>query len=244
MTAIEGGAVGVGWCGAVVVVAALLAGCTAATDGSAVPAADLGHDPQPVQVAALDGLLLPTELLNLLIGATGPGLVVNDSGSRMHTGHTEANDCAGTWRVAWAPVYDGNGWTAMRDRNLFQESSDGDTFEHKLWQAVVAFPLPVDANAFYAKQAASWRTCNDRRVNERDVDDPTATDSFWKLGEATDNNGMLTIVTTEEDAPVWACETALTIRNNVAVTAQVCGDRVTTQADTVVNVIAQKVPVQ
>lgn len=219
--------------------AALLAGCTANADGTAVPASDLGHDPAPVMVEALDALLLPQEQLNSLLQMSG--LVAGATDSTMENSETTANDCAATWRVRWGPVYDGNGWVAVRGQYL----DDGDAGTHKVWQAVVSFPMPVDANAFYAKQVASWRTCNDRHLEERFTKDADSDDSFWKLGQAKDSNGMLTILATQDDSDSgWACERALTIRNNVAVDVQVCGDHVTDQAESVANTIAKKIPVK
>jgi PknH-like extracellular domain len=220
-------------------VAALLAGCAANTDGTAVPASDLGHDPAPVMVEALAGLLLPPEQLNSVLQVSG--LVAGASDSAMANGETTANDCAATWQVRWAPVYDGNGWVAVRG----QYADDGPGGNRKVWQAVVSFPMPVDANAFYAKQVAGWHTCNDRNIEERYTNQADADDSFWKLGEARDSNGMLTIVATQQNVDNgWACERALTIRNNVAVDTQVCGDHVTDQAESVANAIAKKVPVK
>ena len=97
----------------------------------------------------------------------------------------------------------------------------------------------------YAKQVAGWHTCNDRNIEERYTNQADADDSFWKLGEARDSNGMLTIVATQQNVDNgWACERALTIRNNVAVDTQVCGDHVTDQAESVANAIAKKVPVK
>lgn len=216
--------------------ATLLAGCTASSSRTTVPAANPGHHPVPV--AALQALLLPPDQLNSLLQVTG--LVVVASDSKMASGDTTAGDCAATWRVRWGPVYAGSGWVAVRAQYL----DDGDAGTHRVWQSVVSFPMPVDANAFYAKQAAAWRTCNNRRLEERYTDQPGSADDFWKLGEATENKGMLTMLAAQEISDGrWVCGRALTIRNNVAVDTEVCGDHVTNQAESVAKAIAEKIPV-
>lgn len=226
-------------CAGIAACVALLAGCTVIANGPAVPAASLGRAPQPVSVKTLERYLLPPEQLNSLIGAKE--MFVKNSFSRMYGANTAANDCAATWQVPWGPVYDGNGWTAVRGQYL-QGMRPDSTFERKMWQAVVAFPLPVDAQAFYTKQVASWRTCDGRRLNERNLDDPADSDIFWILGDSTDEDATLSIQLHQEGHNDWSCQTALTIRNNVAVNTLVCGTGVKTQAEAVATAIAKKIP--
>jgi hypothetical protein len=184
---------------------------------------------------------LPPEQLNSMVGATG--LVIEDTFSAMYRGNTAANDCAAAGQVPWGPGYAGSGWTALRAQYLLQDGPE-DRFTNKTWQAVVSFPLPVDAEAFYRQQSASWRTCDGRRVNLRQLDDPEATDSFWTLGDTTDRDGTLSIAQYEDGDSDWACQTALTIRNNVAVNVQVCTNGLKDQAVDVAAAIVKKIPVE
>ncbi|UQX11832.1 sensor domain-containing protein [Candidatus Mycobacterium methanotrophicum] len=190
-------------------------------------------------MAALDGLLLPPEQLNAVL--LTEGLVLDDSSTTGQGGKTAADDCAAVWRVAWWPAYEGSGWVAPRLR-FFEDPPDGATL--RVWQDVVSFPLPVDANAFYAKQIAAWRTCNDRRLEQRYLDAPAGPEEFYDFGQADERDGMLTMSSTEEAVDTgWGCERALTVRNNVAVDIQVCGRRPTGQAQALATAIAAKVPV-
>lgn len=226
-----------GWLLAVV---ALLGGCTAEVDGLAIPAADLGHDPTPVSVAALDNLLLPPEQLDVVLKTRG--LAVKETETAGQGGKTAADDCAAVWRAAWRPAYAGSGWTAMR-LQYFEDPPDGATLRG--WQGVVSFPLPIDAKAFYAKQVAGWGTCNNRRLEQRYLNEPPEPDDFFKLGQVNDHDGLLTISSTEEAVDTgWGCERALTVGNNVAVDIQICGSRLTGQAKSVATAIAAKVPVK
>jgi hypothetical protein len=65
------------------------------------------------------------------------------------------------------------------------------------------------------------------------------------MGAASDRDGMLSMVHTEEDTDTgWACERALTIRNNVAVDVEACTEHRTDQGEVVATAIAAKVPVK
>ncbi|WP_164478610.1 sensor domain-containing protein [Mycolicibacterium stellerae] len=228
------------WAGAVAA-AVLLTGCTVTADGEAVPAADLGRGPAPVAVRALDAFLLPPEQLSTLVGASE--LTVKDTFSQMYRGKTAAGDCAAAGQVPSGPVYAGSGWTAIRAQYLVQMRPD-DSYQNKTWQAVVSFPLPVDAEAFFAKQVASWPVCNGRRVNVRNLDDPDATDSFWTLGDTTNTDGTLSIAQYEDGDSDWTCGVALTIRNNVAVNVQVCRNGIKDEAVDVAAAIVKKIPAE
>lgn len=226
--------------GALMLAGGLVSGCSTVAAGMAVPAADLGHAIAPVPVAALDHFLLPAEQLNAAINTAG--LVAEDVKSRMSGGQTTANDCAAVWRVAWGPVYRGSGWVAVRHQ--FFHKGDDQRFTNKVFEAVVLFPLPVDATAFYVKQVAAWRTCNGRRLEERMPDEEVSKDDFWKMGEVSDHDGMLSVTSTQEDSDTWGCQRALTIRNNVAIDVDACADRGVDQGETIANAIAAKVPVK
>ena len=82
---------------AAALVAAVLSGCTAFADGSAVPAADLGVAPRPVPVGELESLLLVPEALNQIVGTAA--LRVEDTLTAMYEGKTAASDCVSAGQV-------------------------------------------------------------------------------------------------------------------------------------------------
>jgi hypothetical protein len=219
----------------------VLASCDVVVNGLAVPAADLGHAPVPVPVGELDRLLLAPEAVNPLVGAQA--LRIDDTFTAMYRGNTAAGDCVSAGQVPHGPGYAGSGWTALRAQYLLQDRT-GDRPANKTWQAVVSFPMPVDAQAFFTKQATSWPICDGRRVNLRYLDDPAADDDWWTLGKSTNANGMLSILQNQDGDPGWACQVALTVRNNVAVNVQVCTNGVKNQAVELATAIAKKIPVE
>ena len=229
------------WSTAALVAVALLSGCTAFADGTAIPAPDLGLAPRPVPVGELESLLLAPEALSPIVGASA--LRIEDTFSAMYQGTTAASDCVSAGQVPYGPGYAGSGWTALRAQYLLQERS-GYQPTNKTWQAVVSFPLPVDAQAFFAQQVASWPTCDGRRVNLRYLDKPDAKDEWWTLGDSTVADGMLSIMQRQDVDTGWACQAALTVRNNVAVNVQVCTNDVKNQAAGVAAAIAKKIPAE
>jgi hypothetical protein len=222
---------------------AVLAGCGSNTAGEDeqppgdVAAATTTATASAVLVRELPGLLLDRAEINSLMGAAD--MQVKDDWSTMFSWNTNAGDCAAAWTPAWGPVYEGSGWMGLR-ANTFSEPVEAWT--HRVWQAVVAFPLAADAKDFYTKQVASWKTCNGRRIDERDVDNPAETSNDWTLGQASDVGGKLTMVEEEVDSPGWFCQRALMERNNVAIDIRACGRGVKTEAGQVASAIAAKVP--
>lgn len=229
---------------ALVVATAVLAGCAPAEEDSSPPTRDDGAAAAttaiapPVLVRELPGLLLDAAQVNPLVDATDMEVV--DEWSRMFGFNTPGGDCAGAWSAAWQPVYEGSGWMGVRGRSV---RKPGTGWDRVVYEAVVAFPLPADASDFYAKQVASWKTCNGRHVDERNLDNSNPrTDLLYTLEQANDTAGMLTMAAQDEVDPSLACEHALTVRNNVAVDIRACGPGLRTQAGPVASAIAAKVP--
>lgn len=216
----------------------LVSGCTQMAGETAIPAADLGRAPAPVAVPALEGLLLPAEQLDSVLQVQG--LVVEDTSAEGFSAKTSADDCAAAWNIAWLPMYTGSGWMAMR---LQVSQTPDENHDHRVWQAVVSFPLPVDAAAFYAKQVAAWRTCNDRRFEQRYLDEAPDPSQFFVFGQASEHDGVLVMGSRQENEPTWGCEHSLTARNNVIADVKVCGEHLMGQAESVATAIAAKVPV-
>jgi PknH-like extracellular domain len=227
---------------ALAIAAALASGCAPTEAGDRPPpsegdtTAPTTTTAAPMLVRELPGLLIDAGQINRLMDATD--MEVIKDWSVMYGYNTPAGDCAGAWAAAWRPVYDGSGWMGVRGRTV---RKPGEVFDRVVYESVVAFPLPADAADFYAKQAASWKTCNGRHVDERDLDINEATDRYT-LEQVVDNAGMLSMTAVRDDDSSVSCQHALTVRNNVAVDIRACGAGVRTQAGAVAAVIAPKVP--
>jgi hypothetical protein len=195
---------------ALAVATAVLAGCAPAGEGRPpTPTGDGGAAAvtttvaSPVLVRELPGLLLDAAQINPLVDAADMEVV--DEWSRMFGFNTPGGDCAGAWSAAWQPAYEGSGWMGVRGRSV---RKPGTGWDRVVYEAVVAFPLAADATDFYAKQAASWKTCNGRHVDERNLDSSNPrTDLLYTLEQANDTAGMLTIAAQTRWTPAWRANT-------------------------------------
>jgi hypothetical protein len=202
--------------------------------------------PPPVPVAALDGLLPAPDQLNDMFHTVTLHVIDNDS--TMFSADVTAPECVVTWRNAWQPAYEGSGWIAVRRQYIGNGDNPQvlqDNTETKIFQSVASFPHPIDANAFYAKQISAWKACDGQKIEERGKGDEPSPDDSWFLGEASDRDGLLTMPShSEHSNNAWACQRALTIRNNVAADVMVCRSQATNQGETLAAAIAAKVPVK
>ncbi len=220
--------------------AALLCGCSTSQDA---PPPATTSTTSPAAAAAmlvreLPGLLLDAAAINSMMDATDMEVV--EDWSRMFGYNTPGGDCAGAWSAVWQPAYSGSGWMGVRGRSVRKPTTP---WNRVVYEAVVAFPLPADAADFYAKQVASWKTCDGRHVDERDLDTNDGSgDTHYSLDHADDTAGMLTMSALDDEDPSLSCQHALTVRNNVAVDIRACGPGVRTQAGAVASAIAAKVP--
>ena len=116
-------------------------------------------------------------------------------------------------------VYAGTGWTAMRGQRLDDSVDDSKKRKHYAIQAVVAFPSAHDADAFYNSSVQSWSACANRRFS--DVT-PSQPDTVWTVADINKVSGTLSTSEVQEGGDGWACQRALTVRNNVAIDIVTC----------------------
>jgi hypothetical protein len=195
-----------------VAVVAMAAGCATTVQGT--PTGKKG--PPPVPVATLEALLVPTLALNETMGVTG----MTDRGP-IDTTLSAAEPsiepaCLAVSAVAIQNVYAGSGWTAARIRTVHQP---GDDFADWASEAVVGFPAPKDAVAFFDASAKSWPACANRRFSYHSDGGP---DTVWTVADVSTSDGILSTVKTQEGANGWACQRALTVGNNVAADVMAC----------------------
>lgn len=220
---------------AVLALSALATGCTVSTGGSGVPAATLGHAPEPLPMSALHGLLLDGDDLDTIMGASG--LAVVHASDKMYTNHSPDDDCLADWVNVDEKVYAGTGWTAVQREEL----QDGDQYSALVFQSVVSFPDALGAHDAYADQVTLWAQCDNRRINERDLDDPEDSDHYWSLDATRENDGMLTLARVAEGSRGWSCQRALTAANNIVVDVDACARDITDEGVEIAKQIAQNV---
>lgn len=213
----------------------LTAGCTATTNGNVVAADTLGHAPQPISASALSTLLLSTAEAGTVMDA--PLHLVRSSRSLYE--NKPLDDGCLVWAEAQRHTYEGSGWTAIRDQELRDRPTDSD---HIVYQAVVTFPDAASAHELVDAQKTEWSRCDDQRVDLHDPGDPNT--HYWSLNTATEQDGVLTITRSEQDLPGWACQHAMTTRNNVVVDVSACAMDIDDRGADLAQRIADKIDEQ
>ena len=212
------------------------AGCSATVDGRAV-AADKSRPliQTPVAISALDALLLDPSQINAALNAKS--MKVWFSGKVMWDWSTSVSDqtCLAIDGPAQDKVYANTGWTAIRGQRLDDSVDDSKRRKHFAIQAVVAFPSARDAAAFYDSSPQTWSACSNRRFSDLTPGKP---DTVWTASGTIDDNGMLTTTQVQEGGDGWACQRALTVRNNVAIDIVTCSY---TQSGAVAAGVAQQI---
>ncbi len=190
--------------------------------------------PPPVAEGALDGLLLSPAEINTTMGATGmtvyrPWNTLNDVG---FDNPSSPPECLPLGGAAEANVYAGSGWTAVRGQSL-QEPPH---YTHVVEQGVVLFPSAQAAAAFVSASTQSWPACANRSYHDN------VNNNQRSVGPVTITNGTLSATTTQQGTD-WACQRALTARNNVVIDATGCTHNNTTdQGVSIADQIGAKVP--
>jgi hypothetical protein len=185
----------------------------------------------PVAESALNGFLLAPEQINAAMGAAemkvGKSLIaMSDDSATM-----APKECLAIDSAAQAQVYAGSNFMAVRDQAL----QEGDNFTHYAEQAVVLFPSAKLAGAFFTASAQQWGACKQYTH--------TQSHSEWLVGAISNTNGVLSTITTQQNAMAagWACGRALVLKNNVIVDVNTCSPDPKNSAVDIANQIAARV---
>jgi hypothetical protein len=196
----------------------------------------------PLPVTALAGLLPgPGELA--AEAGTGPTAQYHTT-DRLFVDHIVDGDCLGAVSTGSDEVYQGSGWLASRAESLIPVS-DNPANARGTWLAAVSYPDASGASAMYAKLVAVANRCAGRSVNTRDVTNPADHDYFTVVGRPDEHDGILVLSRTDEGGEGWGCQNATTARNNVVITAGVCGNYIDAGVvESIVQNVAAKVTTQ
>jgi serine/threonine kinase PknH len=194
--------------------------------------------PPPVAVSALDGLLLSPDQINTAMGATA--MTVGQTYTRMADAGPNVADvnCRSVHNSAESSAFADSGWTALRGQQM---QEPGDNFTHFVKQNVVSFPSATAAAAFFDASTHRWPACSNRQYTFTQSGQPN---SVWTAGPISTTAGTLSTTTTEEGGNGWACQRALTVRNNVAVDIGACSYSPANSAVNIAHQIAAKIPTQ
>lgn len=196
------------------------------------PTATTSAGPPPVADAALDGLLLSPDQINSAMGTTG----MTPQGTfqlREYSYKVSPPECLPISTSADSDVYAGSGYAAGLSQSLWEQGSPQS--DHYVAQGVVSFASAKAAAAFISASTQNWPACANRTF--------TSGDTRFEAGPVSATNGILSATYTRKDNIDWACQRALTARNNVVIDAQACSrNNITNQAVEIADQIAAKVP--
>ena len=223
--------------GTVIAVMAL-SGCVSTVSGSAVrDAKTVPTDVPRLQESVLDSVLLPIDEINDIMGTTDLEITSDMDEMTDSSDKVSNQDCLGAMFGAEEPVYEGSGWTAVRDVVAREPDEDND---HWIEQTAVIYPEAGNAKRFFEKSRSIWEKCADSSL----AVDTEDTSSLWEFEKVTAGDGLITQIATQEDADGWGCQHALAAASNVTAETWVCaynlGDEAATMAIDIVNKAAEK----
>ncbi|MDR3661028.1 MAG: sensor domain-containing protein [Mycobacterium sp.] len=209
----------------VAVACVLIAGCSD-TKGKAIPVSSPPMIARPLVERELDALLLNPEQVNPIMGSTAMTALGTQATMSDNSGTMAPPECLVIDGPAEATTYANSGSWAEREQSM----NDGDKFTHYLKQAVILFPTPEKAQAFFDASAQQWPACTQYTH--------TQSQSRWSVGPIANTNDVLSTVSTEQNAaaPGWGCGRALARRNNVIIDVNTCSP---SPADTAVKIANQ-----
>jgi hypothetical protein len=186
----------------------------------------------PLADTALPAMLLSPDQINTAMGATGMTVTKTHFAMSDDSATMAPKECLAIDGSAQAQVYDGSGYSAVRDQTL----QEGDNFTHYAEQAVVLFPSANQAGAFFTASAQQWPACHQYTH--------TQSGSLWAVGPISNTNGTLSTSATQQNAnaPGWGCGRALAARNNVVVDVNTCSANPADSAVNIANQITARVP--
>ncbi|MGP4055749.1 sensor domain-containing protein [Mycobacterium sp. 4D054] len=208
--------------GVAIALSVLLTGCVSSVDGTAVRgrgAAPLNVP--PLDEAKLDDVLLTVEELNAIVGSTRMKVTSELEEMTDHSAEVSDPACLGAVYGAEAPVYQGTGWTAMRDQVAREPDDDND---HWVEQTAVLYPAAGNARQFFDHSSATWQECANAAITVGDGD------YLWELDDVEAGDTLITQLTTQEGADGWACQHALSVVSNLTAEVWACGYSITDEA--------------
>jgi PknH-like extracellular domain len=212
--------------GIVVTAVVPLVGCvstvagTAVRDGYAVPT-----DVPPLDESALDRVMLSADAVNEIMGTKEIEVTSELDEMTDSSDKVSDPDCLGAMFGAEDAVYDGSGWTAVRDLVAREPDEDND---HWVEQTAVLYPEAGHAKRFFGKSKSMWQQCAGSSLAVDDAD----SSSLWEFGDVTAEDALITQMATQEDADGWGCQHALAVVSNMTVETWACAYSPTDEAAT------------
>jgi hypothetical protein len=223
------------------VACAALSGCTTITGGEPVAGTNRAALQAPVYDAGtVEQLLLPTNQVNVVMGATGMKLrKARTEMFRPDTGFADAG-CMGPWYPAVSSTFASSGWTAMRSNEFTDVTGDSAGADnHVAIEAMIAMSSAPAASAFFKDAQRIWAGCANRSF--------TASASGgrswnWNFAGVQADETTLTMLQTQEGGGGWACERTLRMSSNVVADTMACGVDVSGKSSALAAAMISNIP--
>jgi hypothetical protein len=141
--------------------------------------------------------------------------------------------------------YRGSRFHAVSGMTMYSSGDAPDAAVVRVWvdEAVVRFDGASDAHRFVTDSAPRWRSCAGTQI--RAVVEEGAGAQLWTIGRTEDipATGTLVVTTSLAGAPGYVCKRALKNKADLVIDVVVCRDGVTEEAQTIVERIANRLPV-
>ncbi|MCQ4365724.1 serine/threonine-protein kinase PknH/PknJ [Mycobacterium gordonae] len=189
---------------------------------------------KPIAEDRLSSLLLSTSEVNAVMGSSRmqPGKPITTMDSSPAT--LSIPDCLGAMYGSQGPAYAGSGYTGISG---LVSSEPGDSHDHWVNQAAIAFPTADKAKAFLQTSLTKWKGCAGKTV--------TVTNSGetyrWTFSSVQGTSPRITVTDAQEGANGWECQRAMEVANNVIVDVNACGFQITDQGGQIADKIIAKV---
>lgn len=189
---------------------------------------------KPVSADRLNAMLLTSSEVNAVMGASNmqPGKPITSMDSSPVT--LSQPGCQGALYTSQDPMYGGSGYTGVSGLVL---AEPGDSNDHWVNEAAVAFPSADKANAFLQSALDKWKACAGKTI--------TVTNKgkvyHWTFTEISGQPPKITVVDTQEGADGWSCQRAMSVANNVVVDINACGYKIGDQGGEIADKIVAKV---
>ncbi len=182
----------------------------------------------------LDAVLLSAGLINTIMGTTEITVADTSRDMQTTTENVSRPDCLGALYNAEDSVYQGSGWTDVRDQVL-QEPEDNNA--HWVEQTAVEFPGSDRAQAFVNGSLRSWSHCSGKELTLTSGADVNR----WKIGDLIITGPTINQTALQQEAGAWGCQHALSAVSAVVIEATACGDNIADEAVTIVEKMSANV---
>lgn len=233
----------------------LVAGCgdSSAGDTAASSSGTTASPKTPLAKGALPDVMLTPDDIDSALGTRGttsdPPFTNLGEDPVHRTDYTFPPECKYTIHAGLASEYADSGSTAVYGyHDLAPTPTGASQLESPdVYQFVVLFPSPEQANAFFTTSSQRWPACANRQ--DTVPADGTHPELQWKVGSVSNANGVLSApvtVTVNGDGTnvTMPCQRALTARRNVVIDVDACRKDVGDLGVTIANQIAAKVDKQ